>query len=94
MCFSTNIGAHIKIPKNNVNPHEYLFGEDQSRYIIEVSEENKKDTCKILEKNSIYYDIIGKTQKEYLSLNDDFNIKLSDIKNLNSLWFKDYFKES
>ena len=94
MCLSGQIGTKMKVKFNKINPYEFLFGEDQSRYIIEVNEKNKKNVCKILEKNSIYYDIIGKTQKEYLSLNDDFNIKLSDIKNLNSLWFKDYFKES
>ena len=35
MCISGKIGAKIKLPRNNIDPHEYLFGEDQSRYLIE-----------------------------------------------------------
>ena len=49
---------------------------------------------KILEKNSIFFDIIGKTQKDYLELDREFNIKLYDLYKLNSFWFKDYFKEN
>ena len=61
MCMSGKIGAKIKIPKTNIEPQEYLFGEDQSRYLIEVNEKNKDEVTKILKKNSVYYDVIGKT---------------------------------
>jgi len=43
MCISNKIGAVIKVSKSNIKPHEYLFGEDQSRYILEVKEKNIKD---------------------------------------------------
>ena len=36
MCISGKIGASIQKPKNNIKQHEYFFGEDQSRYLIEV----------------------------------------------------------
>ena len=94
MCIAGKIGAKIKIPKKNINPHEYLFGEDQSRYIIEVSEKNKKKVCDILEKNSVYYEIIGKTQKDSLDLEKEFNIKLSELSKINSVWFRNYFDEN
>ena len=94
MCISGKIGAKINIPQNNINPHEYLFGEDQSRYLIETTEKNKKEVCKILEKNSVYYEIIGITQKDSLDLDKEFNINLSELTELNSFWFKDYFKEN
>ena len=73
---------------------EYLFGEDQSRYLIEVNEKNKNEVDKILEKNSIFFEILGKTQKDSLVLDKEFNIKLSDLRKLNTSWFKDYFKEN
>ena len=92
MCIVGKIGAKIKIPKNNINSHEYLFGEDQSRYLIEINEKNKKEVSKILEENSIYYEIIGKTQKDSLTLDNEFDIKLTDLNKLNTFWFKDYFK--
>ena len=93
MCISGNIGAKIKIPKNNIETHEYLFGEDQSRYLIEVNEKNKDEVSKILSKNSIYYEIIGRTQKDSLDFDKEFNIKLIDLATFNSFWFKDYYKE-
>ena len=94
MCISGNIGAKIKIPNDKITPHEYLFSEDQSRYLIEVNEKNKNEVYKTLEKNSIFYEMLGKTQKDSLVLNKDFNIELNDLRKLNSFWFKNYFKEN
>jgi phosphoribosylformylglycinamidine synthase subunit PurL len=94
MCISGNIGAKIKIVNDKLTPHEYLFSEDQSRYLIEVSEKNKNEVYKTLEKNSIFYEMLGKTQKDSLVLDKDFNIALNDLRKLNSSWFKKYFKEN
>ena len=57
-------------------------------------EKNKNEVCKTLEKNSIFYEMLGKTQKDSLVLNKDFDIKLDELKKLNSSWFKNYFKEN
>ena len=92
MCISGNIGAKIKIPVKNISNHEYLFGEDQSRYVIEISEENKEEVLKFLEKNSIYFELIGKTQEKILNIGKEININLEDLNELNSYWFKNYFK--
>ena len=94
MCISGNIGAKIKIPNDKIRSHEYLFGEDQSRYLIEVNEKNKNEVDKILEKNSTFFEILGKTQKDSLVLDKEFNIKLNDLNKLNSSWFRNYFKEN
>jgi phosphoribosylformylglycinamidine synthase subunit PurL len=92
MCIFGSIGINIKIPKNNVSIHEYLFGEDQSRYIIEVNSKNKVEVSKILEENSIYYDFIGITQNDTLVLKNEFDFKLDELFKLNSFWFKNYFE--
>ncbi len=94
MCISGKIGAKIRIPNNIIGKHEYLFGEDQSRYIVEISEKNKKEAIKILEKNSVYYEVIGKTQKDYLDLEKEFKINISELSKFNSIWFKNYFEEN
>ena len=94
MCVSGEIGAKLKISRNDINLHQFLFGEDQSRYLIEISEKNKPEVTKILDENSIYYEIIGKTQKDSLDLEKEFNIKISDLKKLYYLWFNKYFNES
>jgi phosphoribosylformylglycinamidine synthase len=93
MCIHGNIGAKIKIPRKDIGKHQYLFGEDQSRYLVEIKEKNKKEVSKILEKNGIYYDILGKSQKDSLDLDKEFNIKLENLNKINSFWFKNYFKE-
>jgi len=55
----------------------------------------KKDlVIKIIEKSSIYYEIIGKTQKDSLNINSEFDISIDKLKELNSGWFKKYFKEN
>ena len=92
MCIAGKIGAKIKVPQNNLDIHKYLFGEDQSRYIIEVSKKNKNEVSKILEENNIYYDIIGKTQNDRISLENEFDVKLSELEKLNTFWFRNYFK--
>ena len=94
MCISGNIGAKLSILKNNSNLHGYLFGEDQSRYLIEIKEKDKNKVSNFLLKNGIFFEIIGKTQKESLEINKDFVIKVSELTKLNSFWFKNYFKEN
>ena len=93
MCIFGKIGAKIKVPQDNISTHEYLFGEDQSRYLIEVNEKSKDKTCNILKNNSIFFEIIGKTQKDNLNLDKEFNVNLSELYQLNSFWFKNYFGE-
>ena len=93
MCIFGKIGAKIKIPKDRINPHEYLFGEDQSRYLVEINEKNKDEASNALEKNSVYYEIIGKTKEGSLELEKEFDIKLSELHKINSFWFKNYFNE-
>ena len=94
MCISSEIGAKIKVPHDKINLHEYLFGEDQSRYLIEIKEENKDKVSNILKENSIYFEIIGKTQKDCLEINKDLSTKITELSELNSFWFKKYFEEN
>jgi len=94
MCISSNIGALIDLPKNNTKLHEYFFGEDQSRYIIEVKEKNLEEVSKILKDSNIHFDKIGKTQKEYMEIKNQFKVSINDIRKLHKSWFNNYFKES
>ena len=94
MCISGKMGAKVQIPKDRSNPFEYLFGEDQSRYLIEVSKKNIDKVTKILEENSIYFEIIGNTQKNNLDVDKHFSEKVSDLDEINSTWFENYYDES
>ena len=92
MCILGEIGAKIKIPQNNISKHEYLFGEDQSRYIIEVNHKNAKEVEKNLKDNNIYYDLVGKTQKNTLTIDKEFKITVDELSQLNKNWFTNYFR--
>jgi len=92
MCILGEIGAKIKIPQNNISKHEYLFGEDQSRYIIEVNHKNAKEVEKNLKNNNIYYDLVGKTQKNTLTIDKEFKITVDELSQLNKNWFTNYFR--
>ena len=94
MCISNKIGAVIKVSKNNIKPHEYLFGEDQSRYILEVKEKNIKEVSKILKENSIFFELIGKTQKDYLEVDKEFKMSINELSDTLQYWFRNYFKEN
>jgi phosphoribosylformylglycinamidine (FGAM) synthase-like enzyme len=60
-----------------------LFGEDQSRYVISISNENLKDFLKIAEQNKVAIFKIGEVIKENINL--DFIMSISDIEELNNI---------
>jgi phosphoribosylformylglycinamidine synthase subunit PurL len=94
MGMEEKIGVNIKTPKNNLNLHEFLFGEDQSRYLIEINKDKLKEVTKILDENSIFYEIIGITQKNSLNIDKKISINMEELISLNSSWFRDYFKDN
>ena len=90
MCIAGNLGANINVPKSLININEYFFGEDQSRYLIEIEEANFEEVTKILNKNSVFFEQIGITQKENLTLGKEFEISVNEMKKYNYRWFKKY----
>ena len=90
MCIAGKLGADIKAPNSLINLNEYFFAEDQSRYIIEISENNYNDITKILDKNSVFFEKIGITQKDRLVLKKEFDISVEELKKANNSWFSKY----
>ena len=94
MCISGNIGAKINVLNDKISTYEYLFAEDQSRYLVEIQKNNKDKVSNILKKNSIYFEQLGKTQKEKLDINKKNSVTIEELKKVNSQWFKNYFIEN
>ena len=90
MCMGSDIGIKIEKPKKLSNIFEYFFGEDQGRYIVEISKENLNLVKDIFKDNNIYYELIGNTQKKYFELADEFKIDIKDLYNLNKKWYYTY----
>ncbi len=90
MSVSSSIGIKIKKPKKLSNIFEYFFGEDQSRYLIEVEKDNLINVEKILKDNNIYFENIGFTQEEFFELEKELKIKVKDLYELNNSWYNKY----
>ena len=90
MSINSNFGIKIEKPKTLANLFEYFFGEDQSRYLIEIKEENLGRAEKILKESSVHYEFIGTTQKEFFELSGEFKISINDLQDANNKWYYNY----
>ena len=90
MCIKGNKGIDLKIPKFLINEIEYFFAEDQGRYIIEVSSKDLKDVIKILDKNSVHYDQIGKIIEKELIIGQKTKVSIDELKSYNTNWLKKF----
>ena len=90
MSISSQIGIKIHNPNKSSNKSEYFFGEDQSRYIIEVDMDNYTKVEKILKDNNIYFENIGITQKENFELDKDLKISVKELYEMNNKWYNKF----
>ncbi len=90
MSISSQIGIKINKPKKISSISEYFFGEDQSRYLIEVEKNNYSKLEKQLKDNNIYFDNIGFTQKEYFELDNDLKISVKELYEMNNKWYNQF----
>ena len=90
MSLSSLIGIKINKPKKLSNVFEFFFGEDQSRYIIEVQENNYEKVEKILKENNIFFENIGITQNDFFELEKELRINVKELYELNNKWYSNY----
>ena len=90
MAINSLMGVKVSKPKKLTNFTEYLFGEDQGRYVIEVDKKGQKDVEKILKLNDIFYEIIGFTQKKYFEIEGEMKIDINDLFKVNNQWYNNY----
>ena len=90
MCIKGNKGATLKKPNSLINQFEYLFGEDQGRYIIEISKENLDSVTKILQDNSVHFDELGSVNDDYLIIDDKTKVSIDDLIKSHTNWLTNY----
>ncbi|MDC3231717.1 phosphoribosylformylglycinamidine synthase subunit PurL [Candidatus Pelagibacter sp.] len=90
MCIKGNKGIELQIPKFLINKIEYFFAEDQGRYIIEVSSKDLKEVSKILDKNAVHYDVIGKIIDKDMIIDQKTKVSIDELKSYNSNWLREY----
>ena len=87
LCIMSKVGCEIISPKS-LNVNQWLFGEDQARYIIIT---NKSEAIMNKAKSmNIEAKIIGKIKGNSFSLNNN-KISIEKITNIRNNWFHNYF---
>ena len=93
MCIKGKKGATLKKPNYLINEFEYLFGEDQGRYIIEIEKNNFKNVTEILEKNSVHYDELGTVNENELIINDKSKVTIDELIKSHTNWLTSYMSK-
>ncbi len=93
MCIKGNKGIKLKKPKYLINQFEFLFGEDQGRYIIEVEKNNFTKVKEILDKNSVHYDELGLIIEKDMIIDNKSKVTVDELISSNSNWLKDYMSK-
>ena len=93
MCIKGKKGAILKKPKYLINQLEYLFGEDQGRYIIEIEKKDFKSVLEILNKNSVHYDELGNVTEKDLVIDDKTKVSIDDLVKSNTTWLINYMSK-
>lgn len=90
MCIKGKKGIKISPIKGLINKFEYFFGEDQGRYVIELSKKNLENAKQILEENSVHYDEIGTVDKSKIVFDNKINLSVDDLEKENITWLRKY----
>ena len=93
MCIKGNKGFKLKANKNLLNEIEYLFSEDQGRYIIEINPKDLKKVKTILDKNSVYNEELGTIIDNDIIINKETKVTIDELKSCYTNWLKDYMSK-
>jgi phosphoribosylformylglycinamidine synthase subunit PurL len=75
------IGCTVNLPVKTREDFS-LFSESQSRIIVSVSPKNKSEFENLLKKKEQIYYLLGEVRCEYLDINNNFSIKLSELSDI------------
>jgi len=92
MCIKGKKGATLKKPNYLINQFEYLFGEDQGRYIIEISKIDLESATKILQENSVHFDELGSVNDDSLIIDDKTKVSIDDLIKSHTNWLTNYME--
>jgi len=92
MCIKGKKGATLKKPNYLINQFEYLFGEDQGRYIIEISKDDLISATKILQENSVHFDELGSVNDDSLIIDDKTKVSIDDLIESHTNWLTNYME--
>ena len=90
MCIRGKKGATLKKPNYLINQFEYLFGEDQGRYIIEITKDDLENVTKILQDNSVHFDELATVNENELIIDNKTKVSIDDLIESHTTWLTNY----
>jgi phosphoribosylformylglycinamidine (FGAM) synthase-like enzyme len=81
MCIAGDMGAKINTNLLDEERIKFLFGEDQSRYLIEINQKNLQSLIEMAKNQEITLMQIGVTQSNHLEI-DEMNISVKELQKL------------
>ena len=93
MCIKGKKGININKPKYLINEIEYLFAEDQGRYIIEINKKDFKKVADILNKNAVHFDELGTIIENEVYINDKTKVTIDELSTSNKSWLVNYMSK-
>ena len=93
MCIKGKKGIKLKKPSYLINQFEYLFGEDQGRYIIEIEKENFDKIKEMLDRSSIHYDMLGLITESDIFIDNKSKVTIDELILSNTNWLTNYMSK-
>jgi phosphoribosylformylglycinamidine synthase subunit PurL len=92
MCIKGNKGVQLNKLRPLINEVEYLFAEDQGRYIVEINSKNLNEVKKILDKNSVHHEELGIIVEKNMIIDKKTKITIDELKSYNTNWLTEYME--
>ena len=93
MCIKANKGIQLNKPRYLISEIEYLFAEDQGRYIVEINPNELKKVTDILNNNAVHFDELGTINKDQLIINEKTKVTIDELRTSNTNWLTDYMSK-
>ena len=90
MCIKAKKGIKLKKTNQLINQFQYLFSEDQGRYIVEIEKDKYQEVKELLNKSSVHYDELGHILDKDIIIDDKTKLSIDDLLKSNNTWLKDY----
>jgi phosphoribosylformylglycinamidine synthase II len=90
MALAGGIGAQIFLYEGKLPAHAIWFGEDQGRFLIEVSPENANALIERARSSGMPARIVGKVEGTELRIAGEPGLAIDDLRTAHEYWFPEY----
>ncbi|MBT3396746.1 MAG: phosphoribosylformylglycinamidine synthase II, partial [Alphaproteobacteria bacterium] len=88
-----DVGANVTVPDDAGSLHGFLFGEDQARYVLAVSEMVARAILKEARGAKVPATVIGHTGGDSLTVDGDWPISVSELRDAHEDWLPAYMAQ-